>query len=312
MSTCSPAGLKMGEGDTGGGGRRGRSDLGVARLSSSMSATPAGTSSCCQCPERDQERVGEMLRRAASQSLSSGAVARAATATREEERPRWMSCLRAARGLLCRSACSWSADGRSTRRGPRWRRHGPVARRRATSCGCRTGWPQASVPLSGAQARGIAGNRSALCERASLRSGSPSAQPIQAVPGRKTDVKDAQGIAELLAHGVVRPSCIPPREQRELRDLTRSRVSFVRERATLVNRVPKLLEGANRTLCSVLSDVMGVAGRAMLSALLAGETDPPTLAELACGQLRPEARAALARPSGRSCARTRASCWPNG
>src|SRR5260370_19359654 len=60
MSTCSPAGMKMREGDTGGGGRRGRSDLGVESLRSSLTATPAGTSSCCQCPERDQERVGEM------------------------------------------------------------------------------------------------------------------------------------------------------------------------------------------------------------------------------------------------------------
>lgn len=131
-----------------------------------------------------------------------------------------------------------------------------------------------------------------------MRSGSPSAQHIKAVPGRKTDVKDAQWIAELLAHGLVRPSCIPPREQRDLRDLTRYRVSFVRERATLVNRVQKLLEGANLKLCSVLSDVMGVSGRAILSALLAGETDPQTLAELACGQLRPEARAAGASAAG--------------
>jgi transposase len=120
-----------------------------------------------------------------------------------------------------------------------------------------------------------------------------NAQHIKAVPGRKTDVKDAQWIAELLAHGLVRPSFIPPREQRDLRDLTRYRVSFVRERATLVNRVQKLLEGANLKLCSVLTDVMGVSGRAILSALLAGETDAQTLAELACGQLRKK-RAQLA------------------
>ena len=76
-------------------------------------------------------------------------------------------------------------------------------------------------------------------------------------------------------------SFIAAREQRDLRDLTRYRVSFVRERATLVNRVQKLLEGANLKLCSVLTNVMGVSGRAILSALLAGETDPQTLAELA-------------------------------
>ena len=120
-----------------------------------------------------------------------------------------------------------------------------------------------------------------------------NAQHIKAVPGRKTDVKDAQWIAELLAHGLVRPSFIPPRAQRDLRDLTRYRVSFVRERATLVNRVQKLLEGANLKLCSVLTDVMGVSGRAILTALLAGETDPATLAELARGQLRKK-RAQLA------------------
>jgi len=106
------------------------------------------------------------------------------------------------------------------------------------------------------------------------------------VPGRKTDVKDAQWIAELLAHGLVRPSFIPAREQRDLRDLTRYRVSFVRERATLINRVQKLLESANLKLSSVMSNVLGVTGRSILSALLAGETDPHTLAELARGQLR--------------------------
>jgi transposase len=120
-----------------------------------------------------------------------------------------------------------------------------------------------------------------------------NARHIRAVRGRKTDVKYAQWIAELLAHGLVRPSFIPPREQRDLRNLTRYRVSFVRERATLVNRVQKLLEGSNLKLCSVLTNVMGVSGRAILSALRAGETDPQTLAELACGQLRKK-RAQLA------------------
>jgi transposase len=113
-----------------------------------------------------------------------------------------------------------------------------------------------------------------------------NAQHSKAVPGRKTDVKDAQWIAELLAHGLVRPSFIPPRQQRELRDLTRYRVSFVRERATLINRVQKLLESTNLKLSSVLSNVLGVTGRAILTALVAGETDPHTLAELARGQLR--------------------------
>jgi len=113
-----------------------------------------------------------------------------------------------------------------------------------------------------------------------------NAQHIKAVPGRKTDVKDAQWIAELLRHGLVRPSFIPPQPQRELRDLIRYRTTFVRERATLVNRVQKVLESTNLKLASVVSDVMGVSSRAILTALLAGETEPSVLADLAKGQLR--------------------------
>jgi transposase len=113
-----------------------------------------------------------------------------------------------------------------------------------------------------------------------------NAAHIKAVPGRKTDVKDAQWIADLLAHGLVRPSFIPPRAQRELRDLTRYRTTFVRERVNLVNRVHKALESANLKLASVATDIMGVSGRAILAALLAGETDPAILAELAKGPLR--------------------------
>jgi transposase len=106
------------------------------------------------------------------------------------------------------------------------------------------------------------------------------------VPGRKTDVRDAQWIAELLAHGLVRPSFIPPRPPREWRDLTRYRTTCVRARATLVNRVHQVLEGANLKLAAVATDIMGVWGRAILAALLAGEEDPAVLAELAKGPLR--------------------------
>jgi transposase len=113
-----------------------------------------------------------------------------------------------------------------------------------------------------------------------------NAQHMKAVPGRKTDVKDAQWIAELLRHGLVRPSFIPPQPQRELRDLTRYRISFVRERATLVNRVQKVLESTNLKLSSVVSNLVGVSSRAILAALLAGEEDPEVLANLAKGQLR--------------------------
>lgn len=113
-----------------------------------------------------------------------------------------------------------------------------------------------------------------------------NAQHIKAVPGRKTDVKDAEWIAELLQHGLLRGSFIPPVAQRDLRDLTRHRSNFVRERTTLINRVHKTLEGANIKLASVASDVLGVSGRAMLEALLEGHSDAATMAELAHGKLR--------------------------
>jgi transposase len=113
-----------------------------------------------------------------------------------------------------------------------------------------------------------------------------NAQHVKAVPGRKTDVKDAAWLAELLQHGLLRASFIPPVAQRELRDLTRYRSTFIRERVTLINRVQKLLEDANIKLAAVASDLMGVSGRAMLAALLAGHTDPQALADLAKGRLR--------------------------
>lgn len=113
-----------------------------------------------------------------------------------------------------------------------------------------------------------------------------NAQHVKAVPGRKTDVQDAEWLAELLQHGLLRASFIPPVAQRDLRDLTRTRSSFVRERANLVNRLQKTLEGANIKLASVASDVMGVSGRAMLAALIEGRSDPTTMAELSKGRLR--------------------------
>jgi len=90
----------------------------------------------------------------------------------------------------------------------------------------------------------------------------------------------------LLRHGLVRASFIPPRHQRELRELTRHRTNFVRERATLTNRVQKVLEGTNLKLAAVVANVLGASGRAMLAAIVAGEADPATLAELAQGRLR--------------------------
>jgi transposase len=123
-----------------------------------------------------------------------------------------------------------------------------------------------------------------------------NAQHIKHVPGRKTDVKDAQWIAELLQYGLLSPSFVPPAEIRELRDLTRQRTILVREKATVVNRIQKVLEDANIKLASVASDPLGVSGRAMIRGLIAGERDPASLAQRARARLRkriPELREAL-------------------
>ena len=95
-----------------------------------------------------------------------------------------------------------------------------------------------------------------------------NAQHIKAVPGRKTDVKDAEWIADLLRHGLVRGSFVPDRQQRELRELVRYRRGLIQQRADLINRIQKVLEGANIKLGSVASDVVGVSGRAMLEAMV--------------------------------------------
>ena len=113
-----------------------------------------------------------------------------------------------------------------------------------------------------------------------------NAQHMKTVPGRKTDVQDAEWIADLLRHGLLKGSFIPPLPQRDLRDLTRQRSLLVRERADVVNRLHKVLEWANIKLTSVATDVTGVSGRAMLEAIVAGQADPAALAELAKGRLR--------------------------
>ena len=123
-----------------------------------------------------------------------------------------------------------------------------------------------------------------------------NAQHVKAVPGRKTDVRDAEWLAQLGRHGLLRPSFVPDRPQRELRELTRYRSSLVRERTAEVNRLQKTLEGANIKLASVVSDVTGVSARAMLAELVAGQEDAAALADLAVGQLRrklPELERAL-------------------
>jgi len=113
-----------------------------------------------------------------------------------------------------------------------------------------------------------------------------NAQHLKAVPGRKTDVKDAEWIADLLQHGLLQPSFVPPAPQRDLRELTRYRTSLVEERSRIINRLQKTLEDANLKLASVASDLMGRSARDMLAALLAGEVDPSILAQLARGRMR--------------------------
>ena len=123
-----------------------------------------------------------------------------------------------------------------------------------------------------------------------------NAQRLKTVPGRKTDVKDAEWIAQLLQYGLLSPSFIPPPAIRELRELTRQRTELIRDRAAVVNRIHKVLEDANIKLASVASDVLGVSGRAMLGAIVAGCEDPEDLAELAKRSLRgkiPELKQAL-------------------
>jgi transposase len=126
-----------------------------------------------------------------------------------------------------------------------------------------------------------------------------NARHVKNVPGRKTDVSDAEWLVDLLRHGLLRGSFVPPREQRHLRDLTRQRSKLVEVRAAVVNRVQKVLEDANIKLASVATDVMGVSGRAMLAELIKGQADPATMAELAKGRLRTKREALTRALTGR-------------
>lgn len=110
-----------------------------------------------------------------------------------------------------------------------------------------------------------------------------NAQHIKAVPGRKTDVKDAEWIADLVRHGLVKSSFIPSREQRELREIVRYRNEIVGERAREINRIQSVLEGANIKLASVITDITGQTGMGILKAIITGETDANVLSKLARG-----------------------------
>jgi transposase len=125
-----------------------------------------------------------------------------------------------------------------------------------------------------------------------------NARHLRNVPGRKTDIADAAWICQLVEHGLVRPSFVPPQPIRELRDLTRYRKTIIHERTREVQRLEKVLEDAGIKLSSVAADILGVSGRAMLEALVAGVRDPEALAQLAKRRLR-----AKLGPSCRRCAR---------
>jgi transposase len=126
-----------------------------------------------------------------------------------------------------------------------------------------------------------------------------NAQHVKAVPGRKTDTRDAEWLAQLLQHGLLRGSFIPPAPIRELREATRYRKQLIRARADEANRIQKLLEAANLKLASVATDILGVSGRGMLAAVVQGETDATALARLAKGRLRPKQEQLVAALTGR-------------
>jgi transposase len=124
-------------------------------------------------------------------------------------------------------------------------------------------------------------------------------QHIKKVPGRKSDVSDAQWIAQLVQHGLVRPSFVPPPPIRELRDLTRYRASLIHDRTRQVQRLHNVLEDAGIKLSLVASDIMGASGRSMITAMIRGERDPHVLADLALGRMRPKNAALVEALTGR-------------
>jgi transposase len=126
-----------------------------------------------------------------------------------------------------------------------------------------------------------------------------NAQHVKQVPGRKTDVRDCQWLADLLAHGLLRASFVPPAPIRELRDLTRQRAQLVAEWATAANRIQKVLEDCNVKLAAVATDALGASGRDMIAALIAGEEGPEQLADRARGRLRQKIPALQAALRGR-------------
>jgi transposase len=136
-----------------------------------------------------------------------------------------------------------------------------------------------------------------------------NARHVKQVPGRKTDVLDAQWLCQLLEAGLLKPSLVPPKPIRTLRNLTRYRKSNIRDRQREANRLHKLLEDTGIKLDCVATDLLGRSGRAMLDALVSGTTDPDVLADLARGQLRRKLPALREALEGRS---TQSTCWSSG
>lgn len=126
-----------------------------------------------------------------------------------------------------------------------------------------------------------------------------NAQHVKAVPGRKTDVKDCEWLAQLLEHGLLRGSFVPPQPIRDLRDLTRYRKTLIQERSAHINRLAKTLEMANIKLGTVATDILGKSGRSMIEAIIANEADPDRLARLAQGNLRKKHEALVPALTGR-------------
>src|SRR3712207_3022852 len=139
------------------------------------------------------------------------------------------------------------------------------------SWSCWIGWQRRGARMWRWRAPGSTGSRSTTCWRGAFTPLLVNARHIKTVPGRKTDVKDCEWIADLLRHGLLRGSFVPERPQRELRELTRYRTSLVQERSAEVNRLQKTLEGANIKLGDVATDIMGLSSRQMLAALAGGE-----------------------------------------
>jgi transposase len=199
-------------------------------------------------------------------------------------------CAQADRGRLCADAWRSRDERRTTQAHPHLRHDD---RRAAPTRGLAGG--------AGGDARGAREHRQLLQPVWNLLEDAFSLQLVNArhikqVPGRKTDVRDAEWIATLLRHGLLRASFVPERPQRELRELVRYRTSLVREQSAEINRLQKTLEGANINLAAVATDILGKSAREMLQALIGGITNASALADLAKGKLRaklPELERAL-------------------